>query len=120
MQSVLRIAKALSDETRLRALLALRDGELCLCHVVGLLALAPSTVSKHLELLGQAGLVARRKEGRWCYFRLAERSAEPAVRQALRWVLATLVNDATVTKDAHRVAGLRRKDLQELAACYRS
>ena len=120
MRSVLRIAKALSDETRLRALLALRDGELCLCHVVGLLELAPSTVSKHLDILCQAGLVRRRKDGRWCYFRLAERDAEPSVRQALRWVLATLANDATVTKDAHRVAGLRRKDLQELAACYRS
>jgi len=120
MRSVLRIAKALSDATRLRALLALRDGELCLCHVVGLLELAPSTVSKHLDILCQAGLVERRKAGRWCHFRLAERSAEPTVRQALRWVRIALVDDATGAKDAHRVAGLRRKNLQELAACYRS
>jgi ArsR family transcriptional regulator len=120
MRSVLRIAKALSDETRLRALLALRDGELCLCHVVGLLELAPSTVSKHLDILCQAGLVQRRKAGRWCHFRLVERSAEPTVRQALRWVQAALADDVTVAKDAQRVANLRRKDLQELAACYRS
>jgi DNA-binding transcriptional ArsR family regulator len=117
---VLRIAKALSDETRLRALLALRDGELCLCHVVGVLELAPSTVSKHLDILCQAGLVRRRKDGRWCYFRLAERDADPVVRSALRWVLAAGAEDVALGKDLQRVASLRRKDLQELAACYRS
>ena len=68
---------ALEEMGTTNALLALRDGELCLCHVVGLLELAPSTVSKHLELLGQAWLVERRKEGRWCYFRLAARSPDP-------------------------------------------
>jgi DNA-binding transcriptional ArsR family regulator len=120
MRPFLGITKALSDETRVRALLALRDGELCLCHVVGLLELAPSTVSKHLDILCQAGLVERRKAGRWCHFRLAQRSAEPVVRQALRWVVASLADDATVARDAQQVASLRRKDLQELAACYRS
>jgi DNA-binding transcriptional ArsR family regulator len=120
MRSFLGITKALSDETRVRALLALRDGELCLCHVVGLLELAPSTVSKHLDILCQAGLVERRKEGRWCHFRLAERSTEPMVRHALRWVLEALADNATIAKDAQRLAGLRRKDLQELGACYRS
>lgn len=120
MNLVLRIAKALSDETRLRALLSLRDGELCLCHVVGLLRLAPSTVSKHMDILCQAGLVQRRKAGRWCYFRLADRGAGPVVRNALRWVSAASAEDATLAKDAQRLASLRRKDPQELAACYRS
>jgi len=120
MYPVLRITKALSDETRLRALLALRDGELCLCHVVGLLELAPSTVSKHLDVLCQAGLVQRRKDGRWTHFRLAGRAAPPAVRQALRWVLATLADDPAVTRDAQRLAALRRRDPQELTACYKS
>lgn len=120
MTSVLRIAKALGDETRLRALAALRDGELCLCHVVALLELAPSTVSKHLDLLCQAGLVQRRKDGRWCHFRLAGPSAPPVVRQALRWVLGTLAADATIAEDARRVARLRRQNLRELVACYRS
>jgi len=120
MTSILRIAKALSHETRLRALLALRDGELCLCHLVPLLKLAPSTVSKHMDLLCWAGLVKRRKRGRWCHFRLAERHAPPAVRGALRWVLGALADDGTIGRDAHRVASLRHKHPRELAACYRS
>jgi ArsR family transcriptional regulator len=120
VRDFLEITKALGDETRVRALLALREGELCLCHLVGLLELAPSTVSKHLDILGQAGLVQRRKNGRWAYFRLAGREAPPAVRQALRWVLDTLADDAALRQDAKRVARLRCCDPKELAACYRS
>jgi DNA-binding transcriptional ArsR family regulator len=119
MRTLLDITKALSDETRVRALLALRNGELCLCHVVGLLRLAPSTVSKHLDLLVRAGLVERRKEGRWAHFRLADRNAPATVRQALRWVLEALTDDATIARDAKRLTTIRCCDLKELAACYK-
>ncbi len=60
--------KALADENRLRALIALRSRELCQCQVVELLELAPSTVSKHLSLLKAVGLIESRKVGRWIYF----------------------------------------------------
>ncbi len=119
MRELLEIASALSDETRVRALLALRDSELCLCHLIGLLRLAPSTVSKHLDLLVRSGLVERRKEGRWAHFCLAGRAAPPAVRQALRWVLEALADNATIAQDAKRLAALRRCDVKELAACYK-
>ncbi len=120
MREFLAITKALSDETRVRALRALRDGELCLCHLVGLLELAPSTVSKHLDVLCQARLVERRKDGRWAHFRLAGRAAPPLARQALRWVLTALKDDVTIARDAKRLATLRGRDLKELAACYKS
>jgi ArsR family transcriptional regulator, arsenate/arsenite/antimonite-responsive transcriptional repressor len=120
VRELLAITKALSDETRVRVLAALREGELCLCHVVGLLELAPSTVSKHLDVLCQARLVERRKDGRWAYFRLAGREAPAAVRQVLRWVIEALAEDATVARDAKRLEGLRGCDLKNLAACYKS
>lgn len=120
MREFLDMTKALSDETRVRALLALREGELCLCHLVGLLELAPSTVSKHLDLLVRAGLAERRKDGRWAYFRLADRTAPAAVRQVLRWALEALGDDATIARDAKRLASLRCCDLKELSACYKS
>jgi ArsR family transcriptional regulator, arsenate/arsenite/antimonite-responsive transcriptional repressor len=119
MRPVLDITKALSDETRVRALLALQSGELCLCHLVGLLRLAPSTISKHMDLLVRAGLVARRKDGRWAHFRLADRGAAPHVRQALRWVLEALSDDTAIARDARRLAKIRCCDPKELAACYK-
>ncbi len=75
MTDLVNVARALADESRVRALLALRGGELCLCQIIELLGLAPSTVSKHMDVLFRAGLVERRKEGRWHYFQLAGRPA---------------------------------------------
>lgn len=119
MRAFVQLAKALSDPARVRVLLALRGGELCLCHFIALLRLSPSTVSKHLDLLYQAGLVERRKEGRWCYFRLAGRGAPPAVRGALRWVAAAFAASPESRTDAAHLARLRTADLKELACCYK-
>ena len=57
IRDLTRTGKALGDPQRVRALAALRGGELCLCRLIALLRLAPSTVSKHMSLLIQAGLV---------------------------------------------------------------
>ena len=118
MKQFLSITKALSDETRVRALLSLRDGELCLCQIIALLEMAPSTVSKHMDLLHQAGLVERRKEGRWQYFSLAGKNALPIVRQALAWTLRTLEAEPIAKADAKAVCCVRKKGLEEVSACY--
>lgn len=119
MRDAVNMAKALGDPARLRALRALRGGELCLCQLIALLRLAPSTVSKHLDILDRAGLVQRRKDGRWCYFRRPGRDAGPAVRAALRWVDAALNADDAAARDAQRLTGLRGADPRRLAACYK-
>jgi ArsR family transcriptional regulator len=118
MRDFLAIVKALGDETRLRALVSLSQRELCLCQLVELFGMAPSTISKHMNVLCEAGLVLRRKEGRWVYFRLSGRDAPPAVRQGLRWVRASLSADPQVVHDAVRLPGVLKKDLEELCACY--
>ena len=118
MRPFLAITKALNDRTRLRAMLALRGGELCLCQLVDLLGLAPSTVSRHLNILCEAGLVDRRREGRWAYFRLAGRSAPPAARRAIRWVIDSLAEDAEIVGDDRKLCCVLKTDLEELCDCY--
>ncbi len=120
MHEILSITKALSDETRVRALLSLRDGELCLCQIIEVLGLAPSTVSKHMNVLQQARLVERRKRGKWHFYRLAEGKDNPAIRRALAWVLAGLRDNPTIAEDARRVRKVRTQDLEKLSACYRT
>ncbi|MGB9623274.1 MAG: ArsR/SmtB family transcription factor [Phycisphaerae bacterium] len=120
MREFLAITKALSDKTRVRALLALRYGELCLCQIIELLGLAPATVSKHVDALVRAGLVERRKEGRWCFFRLAGRGAPAHVQQILKWVSEFLETDAVMRNDARRLVHLRKMDLKDLSTCYKS
>ncbi len=51
MREFMNITKALADETRVRMLMALREGELCVCQITELFGFAPSTVSKHLSVL---------------------------------------------------------------------
>lgn len=119
MREFLTITKALSEETRVRALLALRKGELCLCQIIELLDLAPATVSKHIDMLVQAGLVERRKAGRWCFFRLAGHDAPSQVKQMLKWTLEHLRDNPVCRNDARKLAQLRKIDLKELSACYK-
>ena len=114
------ITKSLSDETRIRALLALREGELCLCQIIDLLGMAPSTVSKHMDQLYQAGLVQRRKQGRWHYFRLAGHESSVTVQKAIRWVMDALANEPQLKADAKQLCCVRKKDLEEVSSCYRA
>ena len=118
MRTFLVIAKALNDQTRLRTLLVLQHGELCLCQLVELLGLAPSTISKHLNVLYEAGLVDRRREGRWAYFKLAGRDAPPAVKRAIRWVTECLGDERQVISDEQKLGYVLKQDLDELCECY--
>ena len=68
VDSVTRIGKALDNPIRVRALAALRERELCVCEFIELFGLAPSTVSKHMRVIADAGLVDRRRAGKWTYW----------------------------------------------------
>jgi len=120
MREFLSITKALSDESRVRALLAVKDGELCLCQVIEVLGLSPATVSKHMNILQQAGLIQRRKDGKWHFYSLASEDENSSERRVLEWVLDALKKDPTVRADTRRIRQVRRQDLEELSACYRS
>src|SRR5262245_66558683 len=114
MREVVTIAKALSDENRVRILAILEGRELCVCQVIELLGLAPSTVSKHLSILKQARLIDGRKDGRWMYYRLADDDVPQAVHEALRWTLHTLEGDKRTGEDALRLKQILAMDPEVL------
>jgi len=114
IRAALRVTKALSDGQRIRIMMLLRGGELCVCRIVEVLALAPSTVSKHLSILSEADLVEVRKDGRWAYYRLARGEARKTVRPVLKWLEDMLCGNETVIQDSHKLA-----DILEKAGCPR-
>jgi ArsR family transcriptional regulator len=114
MRDFMKITKALADENRVRMLLALRRGELCVCQITELFGLAPSTVSKHLSILYQAGLAESRKDGRWIYYRLPGKEASPAVRRAIDWVAQSVNGDPQTAEDAARLKKILQWDPVEL------
>lgn len=104
MRTFMRISKALGDEQRVRILGMLQKGEMCVCQIIEVLGLAPSTVSKHLSILHSAGLVDSRKNGRWNYYRLPEGEIDPVVESALLWVRSSLRKDPLIVKELKKVA----------------
>ena len=114
MNDFMAITKALADPGRVRILLALRRGELCVCQITELFGLAPSTMSKHLSILHQAGLIRSRKQERWVHYRLPDKSAPAAVREALDWVCRSVGRSAEAAADAKKLDRILKMDLKEI------
>ena len=114
MRESMAVTRALSDPTRVRTLLVLRRGELCVCQITEMFGLAFSTISKHLSILHQAGLIQSRKIERWVYYRLPGGAAPVAVREALDWVKRSLARSEEAAADLKRLRRVRKTDLAEI------
>lgn len=114
MREFMNITKALSDPNRVRILLLLQQGELCVCQITELFGFAPSTISKHLSVLHQASLILSRKAERWVYYRLPDKSASPAVREALAWVRKSVSKTKEASEDAKNLKKILVTDLAEI------
>ena len=81
-----RVFKALGDPTRVRLLSLIsagEGGEACICDLTEPVGLSQGTVSHHMKLLADAGLVTREQRGKWAYFSL-NAAALDAAADALR------------------------------------
>jgi len=114
LRNLLQITKALSDEQRVRTLMLLEEGELCVCQLIELLGLAPSTVSKHLSILRTAGLIDCRKDGRWAYYRLAEGKEAEGGKPMVEWLRQSLAEDRVIQNDRAKRAEVLDSDPEEL------
>ena len=118
MRKYLIVSKALADENRARILMFLGSGELCVCQIIEMLGLAPSTVSTHLSILYRAGLLDSRKEGRWVYYRLAQTG--PCVAEAIRFVRDCLAKTPTAAQDARKLKSVCKMTMDDLCCRYKS
>jgi ArsR family transcriptional regulator, arsenate/arsenite/antimonite-responsive transcriptional repressor len=114
MRDIMAVLKALADENRVRILMALGPKELCVCQVVELLGLAPSTVSKHIAILKSAGLVDSRKDGRWMFYRLAEDDVPVEAKEMTELVSRLLADDPQEREDTKRLKQIIKMDRDEL------
>jgi ArsR family transcriptional regulator, arsenate/arsenite/antimonite-responsive transcriptional repressor len=109
MKEIAEIMKALSEEVRLRLLLLLTDGELCVCDLIGALDLPQSTISRHLAYLKNSGWVDCRRQGVWMHYRLAA-----AMSPFQSEVLAALGREFATNNRARRDAANLELRLREL------
>ena len=112
MLELVAIAKALADPTRVRIIAAVRNGELCVCELVDALGISQSSLSSHLQICRQAGVLATRKEGRWIYYSLSTRYA-PLIERI--FCELQTVTDEQVRRDARRLK--KRLQMREGGRC---
>jgi ArsR family transcriptional regulator, arsenate/arsenite/antimonite-responsive transcriptional repressor len=104
MRSFIKIMKALSDPNRVKILKILQHkSDMCVCELKSLLHIAQPTVSKHLKILEEAGLVEYRKDGLWVNYSLVNGSANPYATGILR-ELRTWLEDQPELSDALKKA----------------
>lgn len=105
------IYRALSDRMRLRILLLLEDGELCVGDLVKALQAPQAKVSQHLGYLQRAGLVSVRRQGLWRLYQ-ANGNCTPAVQQVLTALYASRADLPEASLDQQHL-----RELQAAGGC---
>jgi ArsR family transcriptional regulator len=98
MKTFIRVMKALSDPNRVRVVKLLQKEELCVCEIQDVLGLAQSTVSKHMKILEDAGLVERKRQGTWMIYSLADGSESEYSAAMLATMNDWLENDTELER----------------------
>lgn len=114
VQDLTLAAKAFADPTRVRVLAALRPGELCVCELADSLTVTQSTLSTHLRVIRDAGLVSARKQGKWMYYAIAP-GAGRLVAMLFDYFAVSLKQDKALVKDGQRLQ--RRLAMRDHGAC---
>jgi len=111
MKDFLKVMKALSDPSRVKILKMLQCKSLCVCEIQALLKLAQPTVSKHLKILEDAGLVGCRKSGLWVNYQLTDGGTSPYAATLLGNLKHWLQDDPEVIRMVERLPSIRREDI---------
>ncbi|MDD4080805.1 MAG: metalloregulator ArsR/SmtB family transcription factor [Eubacteriales bacterium] len=84
-----KVFKALCDEKRLKILEFLQDGERCVCTLYEPLGLPQSTLSYHLKILCESGIVEGRQEGKWTFYHISEAGSRAAAELLVKLTTVT-------------------------------
>lgn len=109
MKQFIRVMKALSDPNRVRIIKLLGIKELCVCELQDLIELAQSTVSKHLKVLEEAGLIDYRKEGSWYIYRLTQGEESDYARVMLENLSGWLTDEPQLREMVARLPQINRE-----------
>jgi ArsR family transcriptional regulator len=103
--------RALSDKNRVKIIKLLNQKTMCVCELQGALGIAQPTVSKHLKILEEAGLVDYRKDGLWVNYFLTDGKSSPYAASLLGNLKHWLEDDADVVELTNKVPFLNREEL---------
>jgi ArsR family transcriptional regulator len=108
LRPMARLLKALGDETRLRIVALLTQGELCVCSFQEILDVPQPAVSRQLAVLRAAQVVATSRQGSWIYYRLADQDDAECARQ-IKNLCAQFSNRKLMKRDLERLFKVRAR-----------
>jgi ArsR family transcriptional regulator len=111
MREFLKITKALGDKTRVRIFNMLQQRTMCVCEVRAVLGIAQSTTSKHLQILEDAGLVMRSKDGLWVNYDIDKDSRNPFAGAIIDDLKGMFNDDPEVKADIEKAKRASRFEL---------
>ncbi|HUH65874.1 MAG TPA: metalloregulator ArsR/SmtB family transcription factor [Syntrophales bacterium] len=111
MKDFLKVMKALSDPNRVKIVKMLQHKAMCVCEIQAALNIAQPTVSKHLKLLGKAGLVHFRKDGLWVDYYLTDGGRSPFAASLLGNLKHWMQDDPEIQGIARKLKSIRREDI---------
>jgi len=118
LDRILTILRAAAEPTRLRLLALLAEAELTVSELTQVLGQSQPRVSRHLKLMGEAGLLERHQEGSWAFFRLTTDGGTAGLAREL--VAALPAEDVTLSRDRVRLGEIRRVRAESAAAYFRA
>jgi len=108
MRDLVKAAKALSDETRLRILNLLLVRECCVCEVMQVLDVSQTRASRNLNLLYDAGFLEVRREGLWAYYSIDKADLEEYISLFLNAVQKGLAENKVAVSDREHLKDAQR------------
>jgi ArsR family transcriptional regulator, arsenate/arsenite/antimonite-responsive transcriptional repressor len=111
MKEFIKVMKALSDPNRVKVLKMLQQRMMCVCEMQVALQLAQPTISKHLKILEDAGLVSRKKDGLWVNYALAGGEKSPYAATMLGNMRHWLADDSETVRMVKKLPGIKREDI---------
>ncbi len=111
MKGFIRVMKALSEPNRVKIVKMLQRKSMCVCELQEALGIAQSSVSKHLKLLEEAGIVDYQKDGLWVNYFLSNGGASPYVSTLMGNLRHWLEDDPEVNELLDRLPHIRREEI---------
>ena len=110
MERLARMYKALSEEMRLRIIMLLTHGELCVCELMEIFNEGQSKVSRHLTYLKHSGMVQSRRVGTWMHYSIKEHLA-PEIETQLAFMRAQFAGLPVFSEDSRKLKEVMKQKL---------
>ena len=111
MKDFIRVMKALSEPNRVKIVKMLQHKMMCVCEMQASLGIAQPSVSKHLKILEDAGLVDSKKDGLWVNYYLTDGAVSPYAASLLGNLRHWLERDREIGELVEKLPNIRRENI---------